>query len=1180
MADDTQNLSVTISAQDAGATGVLIDVRSKIAAIEQELATLGPAAQTAGTQVAAGAEKASVGLGTVAKSSVAAGEGLRALEGQTGTIARGLEAMGIQAGESAARVEAMIGALDGMSAAVPGLVAVGAALTVLWRTFDFFHEGVADAAEFQSQMSSLGAAVENQGGNWAQLSSQVRAFIAAESEASGIAQTQLITALNQLVTSNISVADSEKILGVAEEVAVAKHRDVIEVTHEIIEAEAGRGIALAQLDPRIKTMIQDHVHLSEVLRVLHGDNKNQLDDTQSLEVTQARLGAAYQALGMEVGSHLLPILTQLSAIMIGAIPGIEDLAKALADGLGGAFGIVGHGAAAAYHGILAVATAAVGDLKDAKDEGAASLAQLGEMGKSFGHATIGWMGDIGHAAGDMAGAYSHAENEITASIKKHVDALRDLNLQQDPRLGLLPKGKGAGGGFEPSDVLIPPEATRESSGALDAYHNSLSAVQAATLALKQIVDTSSTSDSLKAAHLEQLASAADHARAQVESLIPQVAAERDSVASSVSAVNAKYAAYKSATEALNELETKLKDHTKLSRDERDALDAAKNKQHEAAAEYHNANSALTELTSSLNKHTEQLKKDTAEITANTTAEDEAWKSYNDAVDKANLGYQAAVATYHKSLEQQIAYWQQRLAIDQQGGTAELQQAGEDYAHLIEVQTQFYEKSVDAAEEAQKKIIEAQKQADQQQIQEYGKLVDDLVAGGNTLKDRLKKVWNDILQDFTHMIEQMIMKSINFGNAGGGATPSFGGLTSIFAGPGAIPSTSTANGALYSAVDASNPAATSTWTQNMSADTYLNPLYVAAAPGSNVAAGGGSLNPADAAALINPAGFAAAQNVEYATPPVAGSSGASGIPSLPSGGNSLLASLFQGLAIGGAAASITGGNTTWGSIGGLLGGGLGMLLHANPLVGMGIDVLTGLLGGLFGDHWTPAQQPDISEPTYGTPWTYSQFVANMTGAPGSFNGQTIIPQGQYWGSNNMGSQLAYDLSHLPIGSNTNSALTDISKQLQSLMGNSPTGLDIASESQGMFTLDSGAKISVQAYMDLVNEFLGAYGAAGGQGAVPSFTISRTYPNLNLSKMHQTYPPSSSSGTGTSGTGSTGAIATAPTIHVDFSGATIVGPGGMDSVIQQIEQALQRAQAGQIPGAYANTYTSNFRRTWPQ
>ena len=287
-------------------------------------------------------------------------------------------------------------------------------------------------------------------------------------------------------------------------------------------------------------------------------------------------------------------------------------------------------------------------------------------------------------------------------------------------------------------------------------------------------------------------------------------------------------------------------------------------------------------------------------------------------------------------------------------------------------------------------------------------------------------------------------------------------------------------------------------------------------------GGGS-------SLVNPAGFDAAQAAEYGMPDVfdpsvltdsvqqgvtnalsdsavTGSDGyvsqavSSGVQdaaqttasSVSSAGSSLFSMANVGSAIGGALEGIQLGKTfskmfgtdspVWGealggaggAAGGLLGASLlGPLLGhlgwlAGPIGGIAGALLGAVIGGMIGPHWGPASNyPDRSEPNYGTSWTYGQFVADYTGAPGSFNGQTIGPDSMFAGSNNMTAALEAFVKNANVKSLSGSML-QIYDELKQL-GGASNNLGIKSEYNGMFTLDSGQQVSVQNLMQLVNSF---------------------------------------------------------------------------------------------------------------
>jgi hypothetical protein len=120
----------------------------------------------------------------------------------------------------------------------------------------------------------------------------------------------------------------------------------------------------------------------------------------------------------------------------------------------------------------------------------------------------------------------------------------------------------------------------------------------------------------------------------------------------------------------------------------------------------------------------------------------------------------------------------------------------------------------------------------------------------------------------------------------------------------------------------------------------------------------------------------------------------------------LSAALSGASEGSGIASLFGGNTT----GGALGGGISSLLESfmsvggkalssTPL-GAGISVGASLIGSLFGDHFSQANEPDI----YDTQ-AYGQAIANVQGASGA-NGQNFtldpaiaavtngLPEGQY------------------------------------------------------------------------------------------------------------------------------------------------------------------------------------------
>lgn len=174
----------------------------------------------------------------------------------------------------------------------------------------------------------------------------------------------------------------------------------------------------------------------------------------------------------------------------------------------------------------------------------------------------------------------------------------------------------------------------------------------------------------------------------------------------------------------------------------------------------------------------------------------------------------------------------------------------------------------------------------------------------------------------------------------------------------------------------------------------------------------------------------------------------------------------GEAFGGAGST----NGDWGAVGGLVGYGAGYALGGPAGAAIGGEI-GGLFGGLFGHKVNPLDEPDV----YDTQ-NYGKFVANVNGAPGTFNGVTIAPDPQYDIAD--GGTPLDKLMATWAQKNPNNP---VAKQLIAL----GPKLDIASEYQGIFTLGSGKTISVTAYEQLVQQYLAA---AGNQQNAPIVSVN--------------------------------------------------------------------------------------------
>lgn len=406
-------------------------------------------------------------------------------------------------------------------------------------------------------------------------------------------------------------------------------------------------------------------------------------------------------------------------------------------------------------------------------------------------------------------------------------------------------------------------------------------------------------------------------------------------------------------------------------------------------------------------------------------------------------------------------------------------------------------------------------------------LDGIILQHKSLRDTLKSIFTDILTDFVHMIEQMIVKSallktvngsimamFGLGGGGGGLAPNGAPAGSVLAGVPGLgfgPGSSSGN-PLYTAVQAAGA-------------PYLYQTTGSSTGVPGLSGGMSALTGGSIGSLLMLA------------------AGALGIGS------------FVGGAVGGPGAPNASMN---GALGGLLGaggmfaamGGSSGLAFLGP-VGLALlaggALLGGIGGGMIGPHWgDPSKYPDRSDPTY------RGWLDSFNSGPGGV-GDKI----ERLVAGTDGKQL------------TGQALADYQK-LKALEGG--TGqLGIANEHDGVFTLISGMKIAVADFRATVDRF-GTEMAALGQLA-PTFTLTRTYPDFNIANVSGAGSSAGSSGGSSTGDGSGGSgggggnthrNTGGPDITIDMSGATIVGPAGLDQVANTISQAIKRAANGETAG----------------
>jgi hypothetical protein len=1291
MADDQQNLQVTITATDAGATAVLADVQAKIEAIEAELKAVGASGASAGSSIASGmsqvADKAGAASGAAAVlggSAKAAKNELSDLNEVGGNAARMFSALGVEGGEAAGRVGALVGALGSMTAVAPELVAFFAVLAAGMAVFDFFKQGVKDAEDLQSEMSSMGASIRAQGGDWSALSGQIKEFIDSESMASGFTENEMASALNSLVTSlagvesgTKAVSDSEKILAVAEEVAIAKHISLAEATHDITEAEAGRGMALAQLDPRIKTMIQDHDTLDQVLKVLHDDYQDQLKDTDSAQMAQARLHAALAATGEELGSRLLPYIVQLSTELIGIIPAAEDMGSAVVD----VFQTISHTVGIAIHDITAFHDAVdLVDIGHVNEELNKSLADQNWLSKNDPASALK---KFQQAATDYGKAYKTAENEITAAIKQHIAAVDNLNTSFNPTLGT--KAPSSGSGYTPpvlTDEIdqdkLETQAQEENMRVSDALADAKDRATVAEASLSAAMKDATTVAG------EQSAQAALDAKT-IEDLSAQHKILNNAIYDETRMLGVDSAAHQAATAKYEAAKAALTSFTQAHAGEKEVAEADKETIEKLRAAYQGAEqewektgSVVHTLTGEIRAHREEAARDAAQqLTLASSARDAAasaerdWdKYYQDQQQKAADD----LATFRLSNAQKVVYFAQQLSSVQslisqnQAALDALYQedvaafkAG-DFAKVRDVEQTMAQISalilheVDQAKQYDEDELNAKKEILQQEADAYKAMIDkeeqitqtfldDILTEHKTFAQEIKSVMDSMLKDYiAGMSKAMFPQNAGqtgstngfaqffqgfFGGVSGSSAQTQNAdtqlqnagmkLESVATGPQtqaaqalsgsaqqldqaalALQRSSSSNGGTSGLATYPTPSGNAlvTYTGGVDADEITTDFNTASTAGDNTTyplSGGQSImlgwNGASTASLGGDEGDQALSEIPGVGVPLSMTNVSSVAPAGASSAFSKIGSYvseaLMGYMMGQSINSLENPNeapgdssATFAGIGGALGD-IGGTIVGGPVGGFIGSILGSLVGGLFGNHETEAQEPDIYTPGYG------QFVSNMIGTYGTYNGQTIQAQqayNQYEGGTPEGQQVYQELADLP--KNLSPVVEGLASQLRALEDGdtNSNALEIKSESQGMFTLESGATVSVQQYMQMIGEFM-----SETAGMIPTFQLTRAYPNLNKSTLKQTgeYDPTVSYGplppqgtpppysnqpgypNGPSGPNGQRQI----NLTVNVNGTVIGGGQIPDQVAQEIAQALQRLDIGTAAGGISTRLGSS-------
>jgi hypothetical protein len=767
---------------------------AQIASLVQQFANLSgnamPAAKAGMAEVEGASEGAGEGLRHTAESGNVLSEALEQLGTHTRTVSMGLGAMGLGAQEATEKVLGLTEALVAMSSAVPGMLAVAGALTVIAGGVNFMVDAVKDASAMQSYMATLGAAVEAQGGNWEENKEQVEQWLTTVSEASGVLRADLVPALNMLVTAGNSVHDSEVIEQAAIDLSIAKHMSLRDATNMLIQAEDGHDTRLVRLVGSVQKVVDAHGNYQQVLNAVVKATQDSVTENDSLEMAHNRLKVQIEAVSEALGDLLIPFLTQMEYELIGAIKNAELF--------GDIFTTVFHAVTAD----IEAGTKALGMFGQAMElvlkGNLAGASQSFESGANAFTSGTKSGNDAAAAAFQKWANAPEAGDQGRQSTAKAVSQFEQLNSQLDNPNGFAKATPQKGTAYDPSDAMDAEKPT--DVDALTKAHQALAAAEQdqtnAQLALNASVDASldsaqadiKTQDDAFLGYVKNLAA--------INSLKSAITENQQAVEEDRNSYNLVNAAYQEATQKLEALQASLKGHTQLTQADKEAVKDAENAQKEAADALDTVDKTLKDSTNTLLQHEAQLGKDTDAVNKYIDAQQKLASSLLDTQEKDNAKLQNDIATHGKSEDETLAYYTKLYQIardaEQQDYAAHgsydaslVQQANNAYSQMIDSEIEHYNKDYDTVKAALDKITKLQQDALNTQIQDEQKAqqqaendidtaLNAVLTKTNNFAEAWKSLWKTITENYIKQWEQML-----FPTNGTGTNSTLGGISSLF-----------------------------------------------------------------------------------------------------------------------------------------------------------------------------------------------------------------------------------------------------------------------------------------------------------------------------------------------------------------------------------------------------------------
>ena len=198
-------------------------------------------------------------------------------------------------------------------AAIPAAAALGGLAIAGFSAAKAAIEDAAGAAELSRQLKISTKATDAQ-------VTATEDMISSMTLATGVADTDLRTALSNLARSTGSAEESTRLLNLAMDISAATGKDLDSVSQALGKAFNGQTTALAKLDPSLRGIVKEGASADEVFKIMADTfGGAAAEAANTAEGRFKRMNVALGEAQESIGQALLPIIEQL-------LPYLEDLA--------------------------------------------------------------------------------------------------------------------------------------------------------------------------------------------------------------------------------------------------------------------------------------------------------------------------------------------------------------------------------------------------------------------------------------------------------------------------------------------------------------------------------------------------------------------------------------------------------------------------------------------------------------------------------------------------------------------------------------------------------------------------------------------------------------------------------------------------------------------------------------